>query len=61
MNLNAAQFLDLDADYTDIGTSFFALLPIPFEGATSYGTGAAQAPRRSFEDSYCLQKTRLAR
>jgi len=55
MNLNNTQFLDLDADYSEIGTAFFALLPIPFEGAISYGAGAAQAPQAIIEASRYLE------
>jgi agmatinase len=55
MNLNAAQFLNLDACYTDIKTAFFALLPIPFEGAVSYGVGAAHAPQAIIEASRYLE------
>ncbi len=55
MNLNINQFLDPDACYTDIGATFFALLPIPFEGATSYGAGAAQAPQAIIEASRYLE------
>ena len=55
MNLNAAQFLDVDAVYTDITTSFFAVQPIPFEGAVSYGTGAGHAPQAIIEASRYLE------
>jgi len=55
MNLNAEQFLDLDVLYTDIKTSFFALQPIPFEGAVSYGTGAAEAPQAIIKASQYLE------
>ena len=55
MNLNSAQFLDIDVFYTDIKTSFFPLQPIPFEGAVSYGTGAGDAPQAIIEASQHLE------
>lgn len=55
MNLHSTQFLDLDACYTDIKTAYFAVLPVPFEGAVSYGSGAAQAPHAIIEASRYLE------
>ena len=55
MEINTAQFLDIDAVYTDIETSYFAVQPIPFEGAVSFGTGTGEAPQVIIETSQYLE------
>jgi len=44
MKTNPQQFLDPPAEYTDFKNAAVAILPIPYEGGVSYGTGTAGAP-----------------
>lgn len=42
--MNPEQFLDPPAEYTVFKNAAAVILPIPYEGGVSYGTGAAGAP-----------------
>lgn len=44
MKLNSKQFLDLDSEFADFKTSAVAILPVPYEGGVTWGTGTAQGP-----------------
>ncbi len=37
-------FLDLDPKFTNYQSSRFAVLPIPYQGSVTYGTGTAEGP-----------------
>ena len=44
MKLNAKQFLDLSAEFAEFKTASVAILPVPYEGGVTYGSGTAQGP-----------------
>jgi agmatinase len=55
MNLNSRQFLDPPAQYTHFSSAAVAILPIPYEGGVSYGTGTAGGPDAVIEASGHLE------
>lgn len=55
MKRNPIQFLGVEEKYTDPETAAAVFLPIPYEGAVSYGTGAAGAPHAILEASAYLE------
>jgi agmatinase len=48
-------FLNPDPDYTALETAAAVILPIPYEGGVSYGTGAAAAPAAVIAASHQLE------
>ena len=44
MKLNVKQFLDLSVEFADFNTAAAVILPVPYEGGVTYGTGTAQGP-----------------
>jgi len=55
MNLNPKQFLNPDPLFCEKKSAAVAILPVPYEGGTSYGKGAARAPFSVIESSYFLE------
>ena len=55
MTLNDTQFLGLEKKYCSFSLAKFVLLPVPYEGAVSYGKGAAQAPQAVLDASLYLE------
>jgi len=55
MQLSAKQFLNPGFEYTRYHTAAVAIVPVPYEGGVSYGTGAAQAPDAVIEASSHLE------
>ena len=55
MKLNPKQFLDLPTQYTHFSSAAVAILPIPYEGRVSYGTGTAGGPDAVIEASRHLE------
>lgn len=55
MNLNPKQFLNPDPLFCDKESAAVAILPVPYEGGTSYGKGAARAPFAVIESSHYLE------
>lgn len=55
MILYDKQFFGVEEHYFSPAISKFALLPVPYEGAVSYGKGTAKAPRAVIEASYFLE------
>jgi agmatinase len=55
MKLNGKQFLNLTPPFCSIDTSAVAILPVPYEGGTSYGKGTAEAPNSVIEASHFLE------
>ncbi|MBU0761464.1 MAG: agmatinase [Candidatus Altiarchaeota archaeon] len=45
----------LDKAFTDYKTSYFAVLPIPYEQTTSYGKGTLSGPKALLEASHYLE------
>jgi N1-aminopropylagmatine ureohydrolase len=44
MKLNSRQFLDLDPEFAEYNTAAVVILPVPYEGGITWGTGTAQGP-----------------
>ena len=55
MKLNPEQFLDLPPQYTHFRNAAVAILPVPYEGGVSYGTGTAAGPDAVIEASGHLE------
>ena len=55
MKLNPKQFLDPPPPYTHFKNAAVAILPIPYEGGVSYGTGTADGPDAVIEASRHLE------
>jgi len=55
MKLNDRQFLNLIPPFCKIETAAVALLPVPYEGGTSYGKGTGKAPNSVIEASHYLE------
>lgn len=55
MKLYDRQFLGAENEYADWQTARYAVLPVPYEGAVSYGRGAAAAPDAILEASGYLE------
>lgn len=55
MKLYAKQFLGLDSTFIEYERSAVAVLPIPYEGGCSYGTGTAKGPDAVIEASHHLE------
>lgn len=55
MQLAAEQFLNPGFEYTQYRTAAVAILPVPYEGGVSYGTGTARAPDAVIEASKHLE------
>jgi agmatinase len=55
MKINPKQFLDPPAQYTDFKNAATVILPIPYEGGVSYGTGTAGGPDAVIEASKHLE------
>jgi agmatinase len=55
MNLNPKQFLNPDPLFCEKKSAAVAILPVPYEGGTSYGKGAARAPFSVIESSHYLE------
>jgi agmatinase len=48
-------FLDPGSEYTDFDQAAVVIVPIPYEGGVSYGTGTAQAPEAVIAASHQLE------
>ena len=55
MKLYPKQFLGFDARIVDPEKARVAILPFPYDGGVSYGTGTAQAPDAVIDASYYLE------
>jgi len=44
MKLYSKQFLDLDPEFTEYNTAAVVILPVPYEGGVTWGTGTAKGP-----------------
>lgn len=55
MKMNPKQFLDPPAPYTDFKNAAVVILPLPYEGGVSYGTGAAGGPDAVIDASRHLE------
>lgn len=55
MKLHPRPFLDPGHEYTDFGRAAVVILPVPYEGGVSYGTGTAQAPEAVIAASHQLE------
>ncbi|MGD8754506.1 MAG: arginase family protein, partial [Desulfobacterales bacterium] len=55
MKSNPLQFLDPPPQYTDFRNAAVAILPVPYEGGVSYGTGTAGGPDAVIEASRHLE------
>jgi agmatinase len=55
MKLNSKQFLDLDSEFGKFKTSAVVILPVPYEGGTTWGTGTAQGPAAVINASQYLE------
>ena len=55
MKMNPKQFLDPLAEYTDFENAAVVILPIPYEGGVSYGTGTAGGPDAVIDASKHLE------
>lgn len=51
MNLNQSSFLDLSAQYTQLDSAAFVILPVAYEAGVSYGCGASKAPEAIIDAS----------
>jgi agmatinase len=51
----ALQYLGIDFPFTDPETATVAIVPCPYEGSVSYGTGTAAAPAAIIEASQYLE------
>lgn len=55
MQLSAKQFLNPGFAFTDYRAAAVAILPVPYEGGVSYGTGTARAPDAVIDASEHLE------
>jgi N1-aminopropylagmatine ureohydrolase len=55
MKLGAKQFLNPEFEFTEYHTAAVAIVPVPYEGGVSYGTGTAQAPDAVIDASNHLE------
>ena len=55
MTLHELQFLGKENEYAQFDSAAYAILPVPYEGAVSYGTGTAAAPQAVLEASCYLE------
>ena len=55
MKLNPKQFLDLDAEFSDLKSAAVAILPVPYEGGVTWATGAALGPDAVIDASRHLE------
>lgn len=55
LTLHAKQFLGLEPEFTSLENAKVVILPVPYEGGISYGTGTANAPDAILEASYQLE------
>lgn len=55
MNTHPRPYLDPGAEYTAVDQAAVVILPIPYEGGISYGTGTAQAPEAVIAASHQLE------
>jgi len=55
MKMNPKQFLDPPAEYCDFKNAAAVILPVPYEGGVSYGTGAAGGPDAVIDASKHLE------
>lgn len=55
MKMYPRQFLDPPAPYTDFKNAAVVILPLPYEGGVSYGTGAAGGPDAVIDASRHLE------
>jgi len=55
MQLGAKPFLNPGFEYTEYHTAAAAILPVPYEGGVSYGTGTARGPDAVIEASAHLE------
>lgn len=55
MKLYDRQFLGAENEFADWRTARYAVLPVPYEGAVSYGRGAAAAPNAILDASCFLE------
>jgi agmatinase len=55
MKLNPIQFLNPEPLFCEKESAAVAILPVPYEGGTSYGKGAARAPLSVIESSHFLE------
>jgi agmatinase len=44
MKLNSKRFLDLDPEFVEYNTAAVVILPVPYEGGITWGTGTAKGP-----------------
>ena len=51
----AKQFLDPEPEFTDYKNAAVVILPVPYEGGVSYGTGTARGPDAIIEASAYLE------
>jgi agmatinase len=55
MQLSAKQFLDPGIEFTEYSTAAVVIVPVPYEGGVSYGTGTAGAPDAVIDASRHLE------
>ena len=55
MKSNPKQFLDLNAEFADFKSAAVAILPVPYEGGRSWGTGAARGSDAVIDASQHLE------
>ena len=55
MNLHPKPYLDLDPEFTSLEEAAAVVLPVPYEGGVSYGTGTAGAPEAVIKASHYLE------
>ena len=55
MKMNPKQFLDPPAEYSDFKNAAAVILPVPYEGGVSYGTGTAGGPDAVIDASKHLE------
>jgi agmatinase len=55
MKLNSKQFLNLNGEFAEFKTAAVAILPVPYEGGITYGTGTAQGPDAVINASHHLE------
>jgi agmatinase len=55
MKLNQKQFLLDDRTFTNFEKAAAVILPVPYEGGTSYGKGTALAPQAVIDASYYVE------
>ncbi|MGD9082370.1 MAG: agmatinase [Desulfobacterales bacterium] len=55
MKLNSKQFLNLSGEFAEFKTAAVAILPVPYEGGVTYGTGTARGPDAAINASQHLE------